>query len=40
MDKISNLTISLINSELTSEAMKDGYIEFLQTSFPLFLQDS
>ena len=29
MDKISNLAISLINSELTSESMKDGYIEFL-----------
>ena len=29
MDRISNLTISLINSELTSESMKAGYIEFL-----------
>ena len=29
MDKISNLTISLINSDLTSESMRDGYIEFL-----------
>ena len=29
MDSISNLTISLINSDLTSESMKSGYVEFL-----------